>query len=213
MLQLKNKYIPWSHPVLPPGPGCAGGVRGHDAAAGDQATEALAVGEGVSRPHTAARPPARERPREASVALVTRPRAPLDQLGFVSQRGVDIDLVEPPGDHRQQQHHCGEQRREPEGRVRHGRAQRPHVGPSEGPVVGEGETKVEYERAPDRDVVEHGPVRGVQGDLGGDHDHEDGGDHGAEEVMVRQHQAPLVRLVMVGTWAIHLVKISTTIKT
>ena len=116
------------------------------------------MGEGVSRPHTAARPPARERPREASVALVTRPRAPLNQLGLVSERGVDIDLVEPPGDHWQQQDHCGQQGGEPEGCVRHGRAQRPHVGASEGPVVGEGETKVEYERAPDGDVVEHGPV-------------------------------------------------------
>ena len=130
--------IPWSHPVLGAAPRGANGVCCHDAAAGDQATEALAVGEGVSRPHAAARPPTRERPREASVALVTRPRTPLDQLGLVSERGVDINLVESPGDHREQQNHSGEKRREPEGGVRHGRAQGPHVRASEGPVVGEG---------------------------------------------------------------------------
>jgi len=98
----------WSHPVLGAAPRGANGVCCHDAAAGDQATEALAVGEGVSRPHAAARPPTRERPREASVALVTRPRTPLDQLGLVSERGVDINLVESPGDHREQQNHRGE---------------------------------------------------------------------------------------------------------
>ena len=84
---------------------------------------------------------------------------------------MDVNLVEPPGDHREQQHHSGQQRREPEGGVWHGGAQRAHVGAAEGPVIGEGETEVEYERSPDGDVVEHGPVWGVQGNLGSDHDH------------------------------------------
>ena len=190
--------VPGSSPVFGAAPSGAGGVRGHDAAAGDQTPESLAVGEGVSRPHAAARPPARERPREPSVALVTGPRTSLDQLCLVSERGVNVDLVEPPGDHREQQHHSGEQRREPEGGVRHGCAQRAHVRAAESPVVGEGETEVEYERSPDGDVVEHSPVGGVQGDLGGDYDHEDGGDHGAEEIVVSENQAPLIRLVMVG---------------
>ena len=169
--------VPGSSPVFGAAPSGAGGVRGHDAAAGDQTPESLAVGEGVSRPHAAARPPTRERPREASVALVTRPRTPLDQLGLVSERGVAINLVESPADHRAQQNHSREKRREPEGGVRHGCAQRAHVRAAESPVVGEGETEVEYERSPDGDVVEHSPVGGVQGDLGGDHNHEDGGHH------------------------------------
>ena len=68
---------------------------------------------------------------------------------------------------------------------------------TEGPVVGEGEAEVKDERAPDGDVIEHGPVGGVEGDLGGDDNHEDGGDHGAEEVVVSQDQAPLICFVVV----------------
>ena len=45
---------------------------------------------------------------------------------LVCQRGVDVDLVEPPGDHGQQQHHRGQQTREPEGGVRHRHRQRAH---------------------------------------------------------------------------------------
>ena len=67
----------------------------------------------------------------------------------------------------------------------------------EGPVVEESEAEVEDEGAPDGDVVEDGPVGGVEGDLGGHHDDEDGGHHRGEEVVVSQHQTQLVRLVVI----------------
>lgn len=107
-------HLPWSRPILSPASEAGHTGAGHDAPAGDQAPEALAVGEGVARPDRAPRPPAREWPREASVALVPRPGAPLDQLSLVSERGVDIHLVEPPGHHREEKYHRGQQRREPE---------------------------------------------------------------------------------------------------
>ena len=46
-------------------------------------------------------------------------------------------------------------------------------------------------------MVPHGPVGGVESDLGGNHDDEDGGDHRAEEVVISQHQSSSVRLVVV----------------
>ena len=113
---------------------------------------------------------------------------------------MDVHLVEPPGHHREEQHHGGQQAREPEGGVRHGRGQGANVGALEHPVVEEGEAEVEDEGAPDGDVVEHGPVGGVQGDLGRHHDDEDGGHHRGEEVVVGQHQAQLVRLVVIRSW-------------
>ena len=118
---------------------------------------------------------------------------------------MDIHLVEPPGHHREEQHHGGQQAREPEGGVRHGRGQGANIGALEDPVVEEGETEVEDEGAPDGDVVEHGPVGRVQGDLGGYHDDQDGRHHGPEQEVVRQHQSLLVGFVMVGSWT--LVKI------
>ena len=121
----------------------------------------------------------------------------IESSHLVCECGVDINLIEPPGDHRQQQHHRGQQTREPEGGVRHRHRQRAHRANLEGPVVEEGEAEVEDEGAPDGDVVEDGPVGGVQGDLGGHHDDEDGGHHRGEEVVVGQHQAQLVRLVVI----------------
>ena len=53
------------------------------------------------------------------------------------------------------------------------------------PIVGECETKVENKRAPDGDMIEDGPIAGVEGDLGGNNDHQDCCNHGAKQVVVR----------------------------
>ena len=113
---------------------------------------------------------------------------------------MNVHLVEPPGHHRQQQDHRGQQARQPERRVGHGCGEGAHVGPQKGPVEEESEAEVEDEWSPDGDMVEYCPVRGVQRYLGGDHDDEDGGHHRGEEVVVGQHQAQLVRLVVIRSW-------------
>ena len=53
------------------------------------------------------------------------------------------------------------------------------------PIVGERETKVEHQWAPDSYVIEDGPIAGVEGDLGGNNDHQDCCNHGAKQVVVR----------------------------
>ena len=157
----------------------AGGIAElpHDPPARDEAAEALAVSECVARPDGAARPPAGERTGQTALALLLRLGGSLDQPRLVGQCGLDVHLVEPPGHHREQQHHRGQQAGQPERGVRHGRGEGANVGAEEGPVEEESEAEVEDERPPDGDMVEYCPVRGVQRYLGRHHDDEDGGDH------------------------------------
>ena len=171
----------------------------HDPPAGNEAAEALTVSEGVAGPDGSPGPPARERSGQAALSLLFGLGGSLHQASLVCQGRLDVHLVEPPGHHRQQQHHRGQQARQPERRVGHGGGERPHVGPQEGPVEEESKAEVEDERSPDGDMVEYCPVGGVQGYLGRDDDDEDGGDHGAEQIVVRHHQAFRVSLVVIGS--------------
>ena len=76
--------------------------------------------------------------------------------------------------------------------------QRPDVAPVEDVVVGELEDEVDGDGAPDGHVVEGRPVVGVQGDLRGHHDHQDGGDHRAEDHVVGEVDPVGGDLVVVG---------------
>ena len=76
--------------------------------------------------------------------------------------------------------------------------QRPDVTAAKDVVVRELQDEVDGHRAPDGHVVEDGPIVGVEGDLGGDHNDEYGGHDGPEDHVVGEVDAVGRYLVVVG---------------
>ena len=91
--------------------------------------------------------------------------------------------IEPPRNHGDNEHHGCQQYCEPESlkrkgivqdfrhffnsnRLPHGGGKRARVLAGDNEVVEEGEDEVEQQASPDRDVVEHCPIWGVQSHLG-----------------------------------------------